>query len=791
VWLAAALLTLVATAGWFFLARPDAVTPSRERARSGDAPNLSVLQRVLSLSPPVLNASGELRSIRGTVQGPKGPVPGARVIATVAVAGESLSVLPCGGIRGRTLVECTYRRNGRELIQLVAERRGEVLVRAETVTAVDGTFSLSGLEEGPYALWAESQEGIAFRPSVAAGSEAVELRLGAGGRLSGIVTDRSQAPIPGVLVTAVFASHSRFFETLTDDQGRYQLGPLPPGLLVAVIAKPGLLTSVDLVGTFTPEVKRNFVLSEPGRITGRVLREKAPVAGIEVYVTNDDDLHFSVLTDAKGHFSVEGLFRDFYSLTVQQADMGASASVTLDADTLNSDVTLELRPSAFIEGLVRGEDQRPLDKAEVSALWEGPEDPDTAEGSSEEEEPTSAFIAYADEAGRYRLGPMPPGRYALVAREGTHLELEQEPQAFPQGHTARDFTLKRALLVEGVLVDPQGLPVMGEWIHLRAVDEPGSRGTDRTGEDGRFFLSAPQPGQYELSVKSERVHPLEMTITVPTEPLRIVVEPTLRLEVEVVDETGTPLPAVEVGIWPEQASPRDRPVDIDDTDGEGRASLHVTTPGRYGIAAELFSMDFLRTASRTVEVDRKGETRVRLQFEEGRRLSGQVVDWRGRPLSKVFVQHQAAPRPVFPRGGMLASVGVQTDSDGRFMLQQVSGEQFDACVRSDIYVPLTAVHGEGRCVRVKNDGEEVRIVLGRAVFVTGRLVHPDGSPVTHFRVNGREVRREDGELSLPIQQPGVERIELSAPGYPATLRTAPEFPEGEHIQDLGTIVLGP
>jgi hypothetical protein len=247
------------------------------------------------------------------------------------------------------------------------------------------------------------------------------------------------------------------------------------------------------------------------------------------------------------------------------------------------------------------------------------------------------------------------------------------------------------------------------------------------------------------------------------------VEPTLRLEVEVVDETGTPLPAVEVGIWPEQASPRDRPVDIDDTDGEGKASLHVATPGRYGIAAELFSMDFLRTASRTVEVDRKGETRVRLQFEEGRRLSGQVVDWRG----------------------MLASVGVQTDSDGRFMLQQVSGEQFDACVRSDIYVPLTAVHGEGRCVRVKNDGEEVRIVLGRAVFVTGRLVHPDGSPVTHFRVNGREVRREDGELSLPIQQPGVERIELSAPGYPATLRTAPEFPEGEHIQDLGTIVLGP
>jgi hypothetical protein len=190
-------------------------------------------------------------------------------------------------------------------------------------------------------------------------------------------------------------------------------------------------------------------------------------------------------------------------------------------------------------------------------------------------------------------------------------------------------------------------------------------------------------------------------------------------------------------------------------------------------------------------VDGKGEAQVRLRFEDGRRLLGQVVDWRGRPLPKLFVHLQAAPRPVLPRGGTLADVSVQTDSDGRFTLQQVSGEQFDACIRGDVYVPLAAIHGEARCIRVKNDGQDVRLVLGRNVFVTGRLVHPDGSPVTHYRVNGREVRRDDGELSLRIQQPGIERIELSAPGYPAVLRTAPEFAEGEHIQDLGTIVLGP
>ena len=139
----------------------------------------------------------------------------------------------------------------------------------------------------------------------------------------------------------------------------------------------------------------------------------------------------------------------------------------------------------------------------------------------------------------------------------------------------------------------------------------------------------------------------------------------------------------------------------------------------------------------------------------------------------------------------MPDLSVKTDAEGRFSLQQLSGEEFDACIRGAVYSPLAAVHGNGRCVRVKNDGQEVRLVLGVDVFVTGRLVHPDGSPVTHYRVNGREIQREDGELSLLIHQPGVERIELSAPGLQPLLRTAPEFPEGVQIQDLGTLVLSP
>ena len=139
----------------------------------------------------------------------------------------------------------------------------------------------------------------------------------------------------------------------------------------------------------------------------------------------------------------------------------------------------------------------------------------------------------------------------------------------------------------------------------------------------------------------------------------------------------------------------------------------------------------------------------------------------------------------------MPDLSLKTDAEGRFTLVPVSGEEFEACIRGGAYTPLPSVHGTARCIRVKNNGQEARLVLGREAFVTGRLVHPDGTPVTRFRINGKDIERGDGEISVLIHQPGQERIEISAPGLQPVLRTAPEFPEGVTLQDLGTLVMSP
>ncbi|MFL5343508.1 MAG: collagen binding domain-containing protein [Hyalangium sp.] len=798
-------LVVLGAVAWLALPTWTGVGKSTPEPSHGTASGSSRVHRAAPQTPSTASAPEPDRlAIQGTVRGQKGLVPGARVLASVAVPAETLSTLACDRRSERSLLDCVTlgRPHQQQIQQWVEARHGEALVRAETVTAEDGTFTLSGLEAGTYALWVESPEGAGFRPEVLAGSASVELRLGVGLRLSGTVTDDVKAPVPGALVTAVFVEHSRFFEALTDATGHYQLGPLPLGSFVLVVTKEGLLGSPEPLVAYTPEVKRNLQLFRPRSLQGRVLLSNEPVAGAEVRATDDFGQEVSATTDGQGRFSLAGLAPERYALSARHSGYGALKSVDLEHLDGESGITLELRPAVFLEGVVRGENHQPLGKADVEVSEhlepEGPEQRTEEQETSLEPEEESWIMqsVTTNEEGRYHLGPLRPGTYDLQASAPGYRGQKEEARKLAAGVTAWDFTLPRAIIVEGVLVDSAGLPVADELVELRSTaSEDGGEDVEATGAEGHFSLAVPEPGTFQLKVLGERVHPLELKVTVPCEPLRIVVERLLRLEGEVVDGEGTPLPQIEVGLWPEGAAPEEWRIEQGSTNGRGRFSLPVSNPGRYVVVAELSLGEIVRHASQEVEMDGKREARVQLRLETGRRLSGVTVDWRGRPLAKIPVQLMSAPRSLNPyRCSRVPQLCVETDAEGRFSFQEASGDQFDVCVQREGFTPLATVHedsGNPSCVRVKNDGREVRIVVGRDVFVTGRVVHVDGSPVTQFRLNGREVRREDGEISLLIHQPGVEQLELSAPGLQTVRRTAPEFADGVEIEDLGTIVLSP
>jgi protocatechuate 3,4-dioxygenase beta subunit len=762
----------------------DAPAPGEKPSRATAAQPSSVLQQMLQ--QPASNSAPSTAglTIQGTVLGPAGPVAGARVLATTAVEGETLSTLPCEVIRRQRLLDCAWDNMGLRVAELVDERRGEALVRADTVTTEDGSFELPGLEAGEYALWADGAEGTGFQQGIAAGASSVVLRMSPGVRLSGTVTDDAKLPVPGALVTVIFSAHSRFFEAVTDAHGRYELGPMPGGALVIVIKKEGLLSTVHPMTGHKAEEHKDFELVRPRRLTGRVLLGKKPVAGVEVHATGNFGTDLGTeLTDAQGRFSFEALPPFDLILTARHADKATGARVD-QTDSRDQELILELKPAAMLEGVVRDEEGKPIAKAGLMLFFQDDEPEDGLMGET---------WGSTAEDGSYRLGPIVPGRYTFKVSHARFLTLEEGELVLGEGETQRDFNLTRAFLAEGMLVDAAGKPVEGEPLYLKSVEPEGPESQDEhpTGEDGSFVLAVPEPGDYVLRGKSQRLYELEVPVRVPAAQLRIVAGTMLTLEGEVVDDAGGPLPYVNVSLWNASDPAKTSRRAASETDVAGRFSLEVPAPGRYVVSAVMAWKDMLRVASQPIEVEGTQPPRVRLRMPAGQGLSGVVVDGYGKPVPEVLMQLLPVPRYTERVRCCDPEYHPGTDAEGRFTFAEASGDLVEICIKKGDYAVVGSTSAQPRCTRVRNDGQPVRLILGREVFVTGRLVRADGAPVTHFFVNGQEKKRDDGEFSIRVLQPGVEQINLFAPGGYSVQRTSPVFADGEVIQDLGSILLSP
>ncbi|MFE8595522.1 carboxypeptidase-like regulatory domain-containing protein [Archangium violaceum] len=262
---------LVLAVGLGSVSSPQPGPPASARPAHATRPGLST---GFLLPASTQRPSGGLR-IRGIVLGESGPLGGVRVTATRPEAGQTLSELSCAEVlqkpaRGK-LSDCVKESAGTVLEQTLA-RQGESFVYAETTTADDGGFTLDGLPEGLFALWAVDTRGAGMWREVLAGTEGLELKLGEGVMLEGGVVEEDKFPLAGVRVTAVHKTHTRFFDAETGADGRYRMGPLPVAEYLLVYEKEGWLPALG-EGRSTAPVR----LHRPRRLTGRVLSGGAPV----------------------------------------------------------------------------------------------------------------------------------------------------------------------------------------------------------------------------------------------------------------------------------------------------------------------------------------------------------------------------------------------------------------------------------------------------------------------------------------------------------------------------------
>ncbi len=419
------------------------------------------------------------------------------------------------------------------------------LVKVHGLTAVDGTYKLSGLVAGDYIVHADMAGYVGeFFDNVKNPLDAtlvklvepndtpeINFSLASTSAITGIVKNETDgSPIAGATVTVrtllsdISLRPVKFLHTAkTNEQGEYTVS-LAPGFYLVYCKAEGFnaewFENASDPASATPvEVKAaehsvvNFDLLPLGSISGKVVDQLtgAAIAGAKVnafFERKHERRHFVALSDSEGNYSLTGLPAGEYIVEAhapdympefwQEADSLKNATLVKVANSeITTGIDFTLTPGATIAGTVIDNGTgTAIEKALVTVMRKG----NHLQKSNK-----------TDAAGRYAIDGLPSGTYlAYAVAKGYYgqwyLKVDSRLEATPIEVTAPnvvegiDFALSKIEHLQGgiaglVIDDSTGLPIEGAV--LTAMPLTFARPKQAvTGPDGTYEISGLRRGIY-------------------------------------------------------------------------------------------------------------------------------------------------------------------------------------------------------------------------------------------------------------------------------------------------------
>ncbi len=400
----------------------------------------------------------------------------------------------------------------------------------------DGSFAVAGLQAGTLRVEAESELhphiGVELELAADERREGFELQLRRGAAVSGVVRSAEGVTLEGVTVSprppGVLLSRAR----RTGFDGRFRLVGLQADTRLRITASAAGWMSASR-SLFVPpdaEVAIEFSLEPAAMVGGVVLdAEGEPVARAEVRVRGGKGETVQLRSDGEGRWRAVAVSPGAVVIAARAGDRLALAQRELGPGPTPVEVTLRLGPGGSIAGRVADADGEPLFSAVVML-------------ESDDGLPLFDTLASTDERGRYRIGPVLPGRWRVRARSLADVPAVELDLEVGEERIDVDLTAPRKSAVFGSLQD---LP-LAEEVAVELV-VTGRLGRRARSEGGQFRIGGVDPGSYVLFARSDagdRVARLVVEVPPGAEdvgPLLLPLGPPARYEGRLVYPDGTPV----------------------------------------------------------------------------------------------------------------------------------------------------------------------------------------------------------------------------------------------------------